>query len=75
MDGNDQFFKDFIPDAVRGDNDATLPTDLSSLDTFDWSEFFLNLAKKGVNARLYLLTTTLLFFLLFVSYLLLCSFF
>ena len=32
----------------------TLPTDLSSLSNFDWPGFFLALAKKALNARLFM---------------------
>jgi len=37
-----------------------VPTDLSSLHSFNWSEFFLSLAKKGVNALISLILALLL---------------
>ena len=37
---------------VLGAEAGEIPTDLSSLSNFDWSEFFLSLAKRGVNACL-----------------------
>jgi len=48
-----------IPDllALEAEN---VPTDLSSLDSFDWSEFFLSLAKKAANAAISLIIALLL---------------
>jgi len=45
---------------VLGAEAGEIPTDLSSLSNFDWSEFFLSLAKRGVNALISLIIALLL---------------
>jgi len=47
---------DLTPDGVVED----IPRDLSSLQSFDWYEFLLTLAKKGVNACVTLIIALLL---------------
>jgi len=55
-----ELLHDTIPEVVNPDGENTLPTDLSSLESFDWQEFFLYLAKKAVNALISLILALIL---------------